>query len=103
MSLKKIKEKNPGFEFSSKVSKKASEAVKQTSLKSKLNIDSYNLKFPDQASATSRSGRDEINKDAVDKKWKFLKKTSRNQSMDSIDEPKGSFYDENGNEMAAED
>ncbi|HEY5968629.1 MAG TPA: hypothetical protein VIU35_11685 [Chitinophagaceae bacterium] len=102
MSLKKIKEKNPGFEFSTKATKKASESVKQTSLKSKLNIDSYNMKYSDQVSSTKdASGED--NKEVPDKKWKFLKKTSTNKNIDFLEEPKGSFFDEKGNEMAAED
>lgn len=102
MSLKKIIEKNPGFEFSAKASKKASAAVKETSLKSKLNIDSYNIKYTKQSSS-SKDSLDEVQNVTGDKKWKFLKKTSTNKNMDFMEEPKGSFFDENGEEVVAED
>ena len=102
MSLKKIIENNPGFEFSTKATKKASESVKEASLKSKLNIDSYKLKYADKAGSDKDSSDDATNVGA-DQKWKFVKKVSTNQNMDFIEEPKGSFFDEKGNEMAAED
>lgn len=103
MSLKKIKEKNPGFEFSAKASKKASDSVKNASLKSKLDTESYNLKYADQVSAAKATDAGEEKKEATDKKWKFLKKTSTNKDIDLTEEAKGSFFDEEGNEVAAED
>ena len=103
MDLKKIKEKNPGFEFSAKATKKASKSVLENSLKPKLGIDSYNLKYADQVDSANDSITKKKHKSVNDKKGKFLKKFSTEQNKDFNEEGKGSMFDEQGNEIFAED
>lgn len=103
MDLKKIKEQNPGFEFTTETTKKASESVLQNALKSNLNIESYNIKYSDTVSAKKDSSDTPLHKPVGDKNWKFLKKVSTNQNTDFFEEPKASLFNESGHEMAAED
>jgi hypothetical protein len=95
MSLKKIKEKNPGVEFSTKASKKASDAVKKNSLTSQLNVDTYNQKYSSQV-AKKDSAKESAKKKLNDKAWKFVQQVPSNKNTDSFKESKGGFYDEKG-------
>jgi hypothetical protein len=103
MDIKKIQEKNPGFEFSEKatVAAKASQAVLDNSLTSKLTLSQYNLKYSDKASFVKSSATDS---GPIDKGWKSLLKINTNRSnMDGFENPKISFFNEEGEEMIAED
>jgi hypothetical protein len=105
MDLKKIKEKNPGFDFSVKGTRKVPEAVLHNALKSKLNIDAYNQKYADTVISSKDSGKEESAKPAPvdDSNWKFIQKVSTNSNVDFPEEPKSSFFDGHGEEVAAED
>ncbi|WP_159478709.1 hypothetical protein [Dyadobacter sp. 3J3] len=105
MDLKKIKEKNPGFEFSVKATKKASESVLQNSIKSRLNINAYNQKYAGTFTSSKDSeDENQTKSDLVDdSKWRFIKKISTNNNTDFPEEPKSSLFNEHGDEVAAED
>jgi hypothetical protein len=102
MDLKKIKEKNPGVEFTSQVSKKASKEVLEKSLKTKLSIDLYRDKYADKKTSTEKSDLDVDEKEGTDKGWTFLKKVSKNKNTDFSEEPKASFFNEEGEEVASQ-
>ncbi len=101
MDLKKVESKNPGWNFSEKVSKKASKAVLDSATKSNLDIESYNLKYA--ASKKKRPLKDTIEvKKQNDRNWKMLNKTSKEKLTDAPEESKAGFYDEEGNEVASQ-
>ena len=102
MSLKKIKEKNPGIEFSTKTSKKASDAVKKNSLTSQLTVDSYKQKYSSQV-AKKDSAKESAKKKLNDKAWKFVQQVPSNKNTDSFKASKGGVYNEKGDKMIEED
>lgn len=103
MSLQKIIENNPGFEFSDKATSNASKEVLDNAITSKLQPEQYNLKYADQVSSNKSASTDAMAK-PIDEGWKSLLKINPNQkNMDSIEEPKMGFYNEEGQEMVAED
>lgn len=103
MDLKKIKEKNPGFEFSAKANRKTSKAVIDSSLKSNLTMDAYKEKYADQASSSKDTSDESEKEPARDKNWSYLKKITKDENIDFQEEPKASFFNEEGEEEAAED
>ncbi len=102
MDLKKVKEKNPGWQFSQKVSVRASKTVLDASTKSELDIDSYNLKYAGQVKSktglTDKTTQPRLN----DKKWRMMKKESIDKPIDSLEDKKAGFYDAEGNEVASQ-
>jgi len=72
-------------------------------LQSKLGLDAYNQKYANQVSSSKTGSSDSVETKENDQMWKFVKKQSINRSMDAMDEPKGSFFNEEGQEMASED
>ena len=101
MSLKKVKEKNPGWQFSEKISKKASKTVLDAATQSQLDIDSYNMKYAKQVKSkkgASDSGLKKVN----DKNWRMMKKESLEKSTDAPEDTKTGFYDAEGNEVASQ-
>ncbi len=104
MDLKKVKSKNPGWNFTQKISKKASKSVLDSATQSNLDIDSYHNKYVTQVKkkkAVTDSADDQPKLD--DKAWKMLIKTSSAQNLtDFTEDPKTGFYDAEGNEVASQ-
>lgn len=102
MDLKKVKEKNPGWQFSQKVSGRASKTILDAATKSKLDIDSYNLKYAAQIKnkkgLADASAQPQLN----DKTWRMMKKESVDKPIDSLEDKKAGFYDAEGNEVASQ-
>ncbi len=102
MDLKKVKEKNPGWQFSQKVSSRASKTVLNAATKSELDIDSYNLKYAAQIKnkkgLTDTPTQPQLN----DKTWRMMKKESVDRPIDSLEDKKTGFYDAEGNEVASQ-
>ena len=102
MDLKKVEKKNPGWQFSQKISKKASKAVLDAATQTDLDIDDYNMKYAKQIKSkkplSDTPGKTRLN----DKKWRMMKKESKNKSTDSLEDPKTGFYDDEGNEVASQ-
>lgn len=102
MNLKKVKQKNPGWQFSQKVSSRASKTVLDAATKSNLDIDSYNLKYA--AQVKNKKGITDNSKLPLlnDKTWRMMKKESVDKSTDSLEDKKAGFYDAEGNEVASQ-
>jgi hypothetical protein len=102
MDLKKVEKKNPGWVFSQKISKRASKTVLDAATQTDLDIDSYNMKYAKQIKSkkalADTPGKTKLN----DKKWRMMKKESKNKSTDSPEEPKAGFFDDEGNEVASQ-
>jgi len=102
MDLKKVKEKNPGWQFSQKVSGRASKTILDAATKSRLDIDSYNLKYAAQIKnkkgLTDAATQPQLN----DKTWRMMKKESVDKPIDSLEDKKAGFYDAEGNEVASQ-
>ena len=102
MDLKKVKEKNPGWQFSKKISSKAAKSVLDAATKSKLDIDSYNLKYAAKVKSKKRFSETSTSASLKDKTWRMMKKESVEKSTDSLEEKKAGFYDAEGNEVASQ-
>ena len=102
MDLKKVEKKNPGWQFSKKVSGRASKTVLENAVKSDLDIDSYNLKYAGQVKTTKGSKDSSKQPKLNDKKWRMMKKESIEKPVDSPEDKKAGFYDEKGNEVASQ-
>ena len=94
MSLKKIEEKNPGWQFTKKISKKASKSVLDASTQS-------NLKYAKQVKS-KKAVADAVQPKLNDKQWKMMKKESKIKSTDLPEDTKTGFYDQEGNEVASQ-
>lgn len=101
MSLKKIEEKNPGWQFTKKISKKASKSVLDASTQSNLDPETYNLKYAKQVKSKKRV-TDAVQPKLDDKHWKMMKKESKIKSTDLPEDTKTGFYDQEGNEVASQ-
>lgn len=102
MDLKKVEKKNPGWQFSQKISKRASKTVLDAATQTNLDIDAYNMKYAKQIKSkkvlSDMPGKTKLN----DKKWRMMKKESKYKSTDSLEDPKTGFYDAEGNEVASQ-
>ncbi len=102
MDLKKVKEKNPGWQFSQKVSSRASKTVLDAATKSGLDVESYNLKYAAQIKnkkgLTDASKQPQLN----DQSWLMMNKESVDKPIDSLEDRKAGFYDSEGNEVASQ-
>ena len=102
MNLKKVKEKNPGWEFTQKVSSKASKTVLDAATKSDLDINEYNLKYAAQVKNKKAISDALLPPLLNDKTWQMMKKESVDRSTDSLEDKKAGFYDAEGNEVASQ-
>ena len=83
MSLKKIEEKNPGWQFTKKISKKASKTVVDAATQSNLDPETYNLKYAKQVKS-KKAVADAVQPKLNDKQWKMMKKESKIKSTDLL-------------------
>ena len=103
MDLKKVKEKNPGWQFSQKISVRASKSVLDAATKSNLDIDSYNLKYAGQIKGKKGAADSAAKQPKLDdKKWRMMRKESVDKPIDSLEDKKVGFFDADGNEIASQ-
>lgn len=103
MDLKKVKSKNPGWNFTKKISKKASKSVLDSATQSNLDIDTYHNKYVAQVKK-KKVTTDSVDQPKLDdKEWSMLIKTSTEPGLtDFTEDPKTGFYDAEGNEVASQ-
>jgi len=100
--MKKVEDKNPGWSFTEKVSSRASKTVLQQAAQSNLSIDAYKNKYSSQVKSSKAVSDTAKDKSVNDKGWTMMKKVSTSKNIDTPEDIKAAFFDNEGNEVAAQ-